>query len=127
MSIRYVEENLKFIKFRDLVDFNTSKLLKEKRFKEHSNMGYTSKGDLTTSISYYDAPEKWQVQRWLRKVHNIHIEIYYRQTGWFYRIVPLDSKFYNNRQMAIGYSKKNASSYEEALESGILKTLELIK
>ena len=69
----------------DYVSFETAKLLKEKGFIENCLMRYNKVGDLVEevyksnwnfqTIDYY-APTLQMAMKWLRKVYNIHIEIF---------------------------------------------------
>ena len=77
----------------DYVSFETAKLLKEKGFDESTSMVYMYYGDLcklnrydsirnsnyndiTKNYFEYTAPTLQMAMKWLREVHNIHIEIF---------------------------------------------------
>lgn len=69
-------------------------------------------------------PTQSILQKWLREVHNIHIEIFHSPIyigGWKYKLYALNMRLRNDNVSADVYS-----SYEEALERGLQKTLELI-
>ncbi len=79
----------------DYVSFETAKLLKEKGYcnisdtlyKENSEfvrykIGLNNKGFSTTLGNFYEAPTLQMAMKWLREVHNIHIEIAYNM-GYF--------------------------------------------
>ena len=121
----------------DYISFETAKLLKEKGFDEYcgyySNDGeywgycvYNHKGK-----DYISAPTLQMAMKWLREVHNIHINIdihwlhFANQNGWMYTITKIlengtdyiDSKGDEN-------DKTFYSSYEESCEEAIRYCLE---
>lgn len=123
----------------DFVSFETAKLLKEKGFEVPTLEVYDIVGELilwydiayeedkfsnilTENLStYYAAPEYWQVLKWLRLKHGIHVEIFLS-----------DSKPYNTfywRAMEIGryFTLAHDSEYkdtpEEATELAIIYVL----
>ena len=138
-----------------LISLETAKLAKEKRFngkctkvyvEEYTSYnvvkGYeTHKNCLfpfclhsisnedTSSIEESDkvvatAPTQSLLQKWLREVHKIDVYstwgTYLEKTVWY---------FYNSK-ISIGAtfsSKKHWNTYEEALEAGLFKALNLIK
>lgn len=76
----------------DYVSFEIAKLLKEKGFDESTSMVYMSYdhlcklnrydsirnsnyNDITKNYFEYTAPTLQMAMKWLRKVHNIHIEL----------------------------------------------------
>jgi len=111
----------------------TAKIAKEKEF----NLKVTSYASLDEKydgeVTYYDAygyPYNWNIpthtvslptqselQRWLREEHDIHIEISRQYERGFYLY---------EYHIAVGNSVFGFSTYEEALEEGLIKALELI-
>jgi len=124
-----------------LVIFDTAKLAKEKGFDIISRFGheaslynkdgkhtyYSNYGFQYSGLSegYIPAPTQSLLQRWLREKHDIHIIV---KVFW-------DSKT-NNRTYAadiykigdkpIMRKRKVESTYEEALEQGLIEALKLI-
>ena len=88
----------------DYVSFETAKLLKEKGFNEECFALYNPDGMLIQSgirlnnaqvgivKSSYSAPTQQMAMRWLREVHNIHINLdihwldFANSKGWMYVI-----------------------------------------
>ena len=116
-----------------LIEFETAKLAKEKRFYaptvgsysqdniEDDNF-YLSEGVLTNynAIGMFSAPTQSLLQKWLREEHDIHIMLEAFDDGsWqFWLINP---KFEEEDDEL--YQK----TYEEALEKGLIESLKLIK
>lgn len=71
----------------------------------------------------YLAPTQSLAQKWLREVHNIHIQIERDEDDWKYELY---NKFkYGNKHIPNGFN--NYPTYEEALEEGLKQALILIK
>ena len=110
----------------DYVSFETSKLLKEKGFNEKCYVNYSSNG-ITLHFNYQTpsdgipCPTLQMAMKWLRKVHNINIEVFYfdpdNKTRWAFEIIRLPSG-------ACVFGEYNKYSYEEACEAGIKHCLE---
>lgn len=117
------------------VSFETAKLAKEKGFNEICNShfeedsgSYDSYGeefkpnDVQTHEILYAKPTQSLLQKWLREVHNIHINIDCWKSATFHLIYDKDKKG--------SFYPKNPSTwrtYEEALEVGLQEALKLIK
>lgn len=114
-----------------LISFETAKLAKEEGFKEGSMSHYEEDGQIQhcrTSFTNgfmedgetrFEAPTQSLLQKWLREVHNIHIAI-------LPKILPSNEiKYYCFK----GKMKKDFEdlydTYEEALEIGLYRALEL--
>ena len=94
----------------ELVTLETAKLLKEK--------------GMFTDIEF---PPQSVAQKWLRETKNIHICVYNCACGYGYEISKAD----NGTHITDGIFKGTNDggqwdTYEEALEAGIQRTLELI-
>ena len=137
----------------ELVSFETAKLAKEKGFNEPCNSFYdlynNPDNNLIISISVKDnwnnyksisVPTQSLLQKWLREVHNIQIEVmlYHMHGKWvgekykygIYRICKNEEEWNNTNKynMEECFHKDNENStYEEALEAGLLEGLKLIK
>lgn len=116
----------------DYVSFETAKLLKEKGFncaKDAITAMYDETGKFcslsSSSEEYYDyddfddkdfiAPTLQMAMKWLRDVHNIHIEIFYSvwsSPKWAFEIIQLP-------RASFVFGQYNERSYEEACESAI--------
>ena len=128
----------------DYISFETAKLLKEKGYWNIATMLYKENGDIvnynvplnnkgfsSTLDVFYEAPTLQMAMKWLREVHNIHINIdihwlhFANQNGWMYTITKIlengtdyiDSKGDEN-------DKTFYSSYEESCEEAIRYCLE---
>lgn len=129
-----------------LISFNTAKLAKEKGFRYKSNKAYSDTKKpfpyLMDCENYYDFNsytdknrDGWAegfgtmfvvvrqslLQKWLRDEFKIHIEIKRDEDYW----KPELCSFYGgNKHIPTGF--KNFLTYEEALEEGLEKGLNLI-
>lgn len=128
-----------------LVSFETAKLAKEKGFdwktidiwsfdippwkdedycvvKEWFHHTRTYLDDVPYHEPWYYSPTLSHLQKWLREVHNYHIEIHMIPIcpTYNYSIVWI----FNGVHCKTGDGYK---SYEEALEAGLIETLNLIK
>ncbi|OUO00471.1 hypothetical protein [Bacteroides clarus] len=122
----------------EFVTLETSKLLKEKGFKEDVFTFYEAEcveGDLELFESYevenfntrpdrFSAPPQSIAQKWLREDKNLHVEVSYMHGDyWIYDILTIP-----NHDL-IGLSDRplvHYKSYEEALEAGMQEALKLI-
>lgn len=80
----------------------------------------------------------WEIQKWLREVHNLFIKIDFfddenLELGWDYAIYDLKNPFKGNNideNPIVEYSSsgkdRHFKIYEEALEEGLYKALTLI-
>jgi hypothetical protein len=107
----------------ELIKFETAKLSKEKGFNEDcgwllhkdNDGSYTNCDDLG-----YNQPTQSLLQRWLREVHDIHIIIESSNQ------VGVKHNFYNYLIWLRYESFDVYKTYEEALEVGLIKALELL-
>jgi hypothetical protein len=115
----------------DYVSFETAKLLKEKGFDELCCPWYSPYGDFNENglkmrnsdcaLETIMAPTLQMVMKWLRKVHNLHIEVRYFPTPKIYRYVILRSPMTIEN---IDSHPQYFNSYEEACEAAIKYCLE---
>lgn len=77
------------------------------------------------SKNFVSAPTQSLVQKWLRDIHNIHIEIWYNNEmkGWEKTLFALDLK---DRKIIHIDDIVRFNTYEETLEHGLQKALKLI-
>lgn len=111
-----------------LISFETAKLAKEKGFELNEYMRIDDENPKNLNSNYN--PRDYQpwyldltqslLQKWLRDKHKIHIEI--RFIDDFIKFNYIVVTMNNNTEV---YSEIN-ESYEEALEFGLLKALEII-
>lgn len=136
----------------ELITFETAKLAEKKRFKVISRYGldsslynkqgkhvyYSNYGFMYSGLSdgYISAPTQSLLQKWLREVHNIHINI---NRIYNFNKKPAIFKGYNiyisgKSSEDITYGeinnkliRKYYNNYEKALEDGLKEALKLIK
>lgn len=122
-----------------LITKETAVLAKEKGFNLKSDKGYYKHGsekDFTVLLLWEDsepnepefghAPTQSLLQRWLREIHNISIEVF--SLSYHNKIqFTMNIKKLNKSEIKI-LSKNNYhfETYEEALEFGLQKALELL-
>ena len=130
----------------ELVSFETAKLAKEKRFKALTERYYhiSSTGKLESACGMDDwnsykkalaAPTQSLLQRWLREVHKIHVEIILidNTKNYYWEAVLTDSKNRSYDDFSFMDCAKEidldvkANTYEQALEKGLFEALKLIK
>ena len=127
-----------------LISFETATLAYEKGFHQPIGLGikynlgqyYTHKGELNgdciDQIKAYmnkepfpykvvNAPTQSLLQKWLREVHQIHIEIGWWDTGWSAQMIG-DQLISDDT-----YEAFDKDTYEEALEIGLQFALKSIK
>lgn len=124
----------------DYVSFETAKLLKEKGYWNIATMLYKENGEIvnynvplnnkgfsSTLGVFYEAPTLQMAMKWLREVHNIHIELNPICTGdsnedlewhygWAVRTTIFTDRWKRHDAVHI--------SYEEAAEAAIKYCLE---
>ena len=133
-----------------LISFETAKLAKEKGFNEECYFTYGEisedyclfKSEYSETNSevneyIYSAPTQSLLQKWLREVHNCHVEVIFHS--------PLDDSYITKDNLRycfeVNYYGKNFNipftddedysgydylTYEEALEKGLQEALKLI-
>ena len=121
-----------------IVSFEVAKLAKEKRFnwkvtsfyypedrvglvKECKYTNYNADIEVVEMIS---APTQSLLQKWLREVHNIHINITHLTFNQLYRVNNITSGWDESNSGILkthGFNK--FETYEEALEEGLKQTL----
>ena len=119
-----------------LISFETAKLAKEKGFDERINNFYNQNGNLLYNLQQNrnlhsggaSAPSQSLLQKWLREVHNIFIEVNFiayipDKAQYAAYIKSLSSK--NMGEILLdGFTIFD--KYEEALEQGLYEALKLI-
>ena len=114
-----------------LISFETAKLAKEKGFNIKSDHLYIGDRDIdfiqnfgTTQEVYWYAPSQSLLQKWLREVHDIHIETL-RQIG----INSNEVSYVSTVQLRINKNivcRAGFKIYEESLEIGLQESIKLI-
>ena len=124
-----------------LVVFETAKLAKEKGLCNYFNKGsnYVSAFYSEDGISFeetefqqedciienrYFRPTQSLLQKWLREVHGIHINIDFG-LQWGYQLIPIGWEGDSFSQKFI--DDRNCLSFEESLEEGLKEALKKIK
>ena len=131
----------------DYVSFETAKLLKEKGFDGSVSVHYNELGSTIMccnpiSKNWIKCPTLQMAMKWLRKMHNIHIEVNLSfsedpiKYPPFYYVYVLDSKSGNsvidpaaridglNPLVDVDNTPRNFNTYEEACEAAIKYCLE---
>jgi len=122
----------------EIVSFETAKLAKEKGFIHMKancygdNMCYQlPEGELINAINgnivagYILAPTQSLLQKWLRDVHDIYVEVLCC-TDKYNRIDGRFQYAYHTMGEIARYSPHLKEDYEEALEAGLQEALELL-
>jgi hypothetical protein len=120
------------------VSFETAKLAKKKRFdiiqrygmeaslynKDGNHTYYANYGFMYSGLSdgYISAPTQSLLARWIREIHNIHIEIYCNASGWGYILTKLNGTTIKEIMDDVFFD-----SNESAFEVGLNEALKLIK
>ncbi len=131
-----------------LITFEVAKLAKEKGFAEVCSHAYSEyhggvvrfldlfeeyNGDhdgwcnTDTNISagnYITAPTQSLLQKWLREVHNLHVNPYFEGEAGEKAIYSLFIHQGCDNRIKV---KQSFPTYESALEQGLIETLKLIK
>ena len=131
----------------ELISFKTAKLAKEKGFHIMPDMffddidtlrstnilkmpgcypGSVSFVSIYQEVDVYYAPTQSDLQKWLREVHNIHITIIYDWHLFHVNIMSMQSNVSLESSLT-GITPHKFTTYEEALEQGLLAALKLIK
>lgn len=119
-----------------LINFKTAKLAKEKGFDIPCNLKYFEdvNGDFEKATykdsvhdhvkTIYNRPTQSLLQKWLREVHNIHINIsdLHLSKGWRQQVYNMEKGHYKGAAAGFNYE-----TYEKALEIGLQNALKLIK
>lgn len=75
------------------------------------------------SNNFISAPTQSLLQKWLREVHNIHIQIFFINNSFRVKV----KYFYKDMIMSLPITRYAHKTYEEALEKGLLEGLIKIK
>jgi hypothetical protein len=133
----------------EIIKYETAQLAKEKGFKILVGDAYfwaNDNGEITLGTSNYDepiygelkAPTQSLLQRWLREVHNITVEVtrdsevhYQDKTRWIVRSSnwnKIKTKTFSIAELKFPEFTNFADfkSYEEALEKGLIEGLNFI-
>ncbi len=125
------EEALKIL-CEDYVSFETAKLLREKGFDEPTTKSYYTEGFETPMKFSHDllpriqtdeflCPTLQMVMKWLREVHNLHINIF---VTWKDKIPHYQWSIDNLITQNTTYDTPCLEKYEEACETAIKYCLE---
>lgn len=122
------------------VSFDTAKLLKEAGFDVECDWFYINDGSVDTGIvirstssrdhnmgtGFLSRPTLALAARWLREVHHYAVCVWYsaEHEKWFYAHGNLDNMMFDEEYSISDFIY---DSYEEALEAGLKRGLELVK
>jgi hypothetical protein len=118
-----------------LVELEVAKLAKEKGFNEicYHHFGcdeesFGGRGKIGSRNSQWinccTRPTQGLLQRWLREIHNIHVNVspLHLTSGWRQQAYSMEEGHYNGASAGFHYK-----TFEKALEEGLLQGLKLIK
>lgn len=120
-----------------IIDFETAKLASEIGFNLTTvYIGYSKEQKLRLALeenTLYLAPEQALLQKWLREQYNLHVEPRSEQDdfldGATYQVLfsTIITRYENGVNIEEYDTGTFYHTYEEALESGIIKALNFIK
>lgn len=108
------------MKNKDYVTFELSQLLKKNGFREPCLSHYTATGTVwrcndeddfnsESELKVYSRPTMWQVTKWLREVHGLHISISTVIGGrWTYELQDLWQNRIWTESITLAYQKETA-------------------
>lgn len=127
----------------DYVSYEVAKLLKEKGFDEKCSYEWgvpdidgryilqkwsIYNGEIRNSElinDAYSAPTLQMACKWLRDVHNLHVDVGYDDLDWFWNIISISEDVpIADRPKFIVTGTACHRTYEEAIEAAIKYTLE---
>lgn len=126
----------------ELISFETAKLAKEKGFNHPVNDYYMGSGRVFSSLNpenhnkepitkeKYSSPTQHLLQKWLREVHGINIDIYSNTNMHSYFLSVINRYKPNDATATIKDDEgfiKDFASYEQALEHGLKEALNMIE
>ncbi len=128
---------------QEIVKYQTANLAKTKGFIKNSAFYYELEGGecfLNTAHNridlipdhYIPAPSQTTLQKWLRDEHNIEVYVmvnYYHKgekLGYYYKISKFDVHNVHDGQTYNDDENRNFLTFEQALEVGLFKALNLI-
>lgn len=132
----------------NIISFKVAKLAKEKGFKAISRYGheaslydkdgthvyYTNYGFMGSGLNdeYISAPTQSVLQKWLRDVHDIHVNPWCNASGWAWELERTNGTHISlmgidDNVFEIEPESGMFKTYEEALEAGLQEALKLIK
>lgn len=120
-----------YIKFQyDLSsEVNNLKPLSNDSFNKYKELNLS--GKLWCWSNAIAAPTQSLLQKWLRDIHNIHVDIHAGHYAWNNKNSYLRSVYKiigkNTPNKYVSYRVKEVETYEEALEKGLQEALKLIK
>ena len=122
-----------------LVSFKTAELAKEKKFEWLVRNSYSINPTYNHHLIDEDYMENWNtlnavsaptqslLQRWLREVHSININIRHIPHNQKYSYNITGSYHKGEKGILISYDFKSFESYEDSLEESLFESLSLIE
>lgn len=120
-------------KLNQLVEYITAKLAYDKNYPIACNVIYEEDKRTVKHIDFYKLPTQTELQRWLREVHGIQLDIksVYSSEIWKYkcRIRTNHIGLVKGKQILKYEFPDNPyfDTYEDALEAGLTNGLKLIE
>lgn len=119
-----------------LIEFETAKLAKEKKFNEVVQAAFTESGKERyvqhrnkwgmRNVFSYSRPSQSILQKWLRESHNLHIGLQVHQFGFGFMYSIIDLKKCECVKLLTGGPNKKFT-FEQALEEGLQEALKLVE
>jgi hypothetical protein len=115
------------------ISIETAKLAKKKGFNEKTHYGWSNRYFLLSvedvynwndDKSNYSVPSQANLARWLREKHKLSVEAFYSYGGLF--SLCISNMRYDDARMDKWEDMGSYHTYEEAMEAGLQKALELI-
>ena len=113
----------------DYVSYEVAKLLKEKGFDLLTDKVYDNQNKLDYQnvvcwqekrLPYVLAPTLQMACKWLREVHNLHVDVGYDDLDWFWNIISISEDVpIADRPKFIVTGTACHRTYEEAVEAAI--------
>ncbi len=117
-----------------LISYKTAKLAKEKKFdlnchyaqfvEDEEPIYNESAHNWNLYEEGYSVPTQSSLQKWLREVHKLSVEVFSDETHWEVIVEKLPSYSAYDSEYS---SDDKFNTYEEALEEGLKQALKLIK
>jgi len=117
-----------------LISYKTAKLAKEKKFdlncryaqfvEDEEPIYNESAHNWNLYEEGYSVPIQPSLQKWLREVHKLSVEVFSDETRWEVIVEKLPSYSAYDSEYS---SDDKFNTYEEALEEGLKQALKLIK
>lgn len=116
----------------EYVSFETAQMLKEAGFEYNGEYYYDKHGNIEPSLyadnDDYPRPTQAIAARWIREVHRVALDIVFlppsgEEDEWMYYVEYMD-----NMTWDVNFASPDKyANFEQAMEAGLQKALEMIK